>query len=67
MERSLSKKSPCYQGGINLVDMGAAALESVLRVLIARRNGPAGCRRTTRALIRADVQALRAARAGGAA
>jgi hypothetical protein len=67
VNRSLSKKSPCYQGGIHLHDIGAAALESVLRVLIARRNGPVGCRCTTRALIRADVQALRAARAGGAA
>jgi hypothetical protein len=67
MNGSLKKTARCYQGGINLVDMGAAALESVLRVLIARRNGPVGCRGTTRALIRTDMQALRAARAGGVA
>jgi hypothetical protein len=52
---------------MHLAGMGAAALESVLRVLISRRNGPSGCRGTTRALIRVDLAALRAARAGGAA
>lgn len=67
MDRSLYKAQSCYQEGIRLAEMGAAALESVLRVLIARRNGPVGCRRTTRALIRTDMQALRAARAGGLA
>lgn len=67
MHRSLEKNPPRYQGGMHLHDMGAAALESVLRVLIARRNGPVGCRHTTRGLIRVDAAALRIARERGIA
>lgn len=46
--------------------MSAATLESVLRVLWPRRHGSAGSKRATRALIRADLAALRKAREGRA-